>query len=194
MVQLPQKKYQRLSKVKPSTADYKRLLTEKTFLRVKERAAGIGVNLMSVDCANLELRFRTESVSIPGKYYTEIIQLSSLTEEDIIETRDLPALLRSAKLKIYSDDPAFLYWGGAYWAWRQGYGLFPERRFPRVRNPYHRLYTSKHMYAVLRTFPFLSTKIAGYLRRYWSAEQQKTIADSLDRLMKKIRTEDLLGM
>lgn len=137
---LKKKRYQRLLPLKASKYSYRDLMTEKSFLKVQQRARGIGVDLVSIDYEGMELRFRTQSTTIKGKYYTEIIQLSSLSPEDIISGKNLAEVLRSAKIKIYSNDPAFLYWGTAYWSWRQGFGLYPERRFPRVRNPHHRMY------------------------------------------------------
>ena len=75
-------------------------MSEKTFLKVQKRARGIGVDLVSIDCEGMELRFRTQSTTIKGKYYTEIIQLSSLEPEDIIKGKNLAEVLRSAKIKI----------------------------------------------------------------------------------------------
>lgn len=187
-----QKRYQRLLRLKTSKYNYKSLMSEKTFLKVQKRARGIGVDLVSIDYEGMELRFRTQSTTIKGKYYTEIIQLSSLQPEDIIKGKNLAEVLRSAKIKIYSSDPAFLFWGTAFWSWKQGFGLYPERRFPRVRNPHHRMYVSKHMYAVLMTFPFLAGQIGKYLKKYWTEKQQKEFQEQMDKVVKDIKLEDLI--
>lgn len=186
------KRYQRLLQLKPAKYNYKKLMSEKTFLKVQKRARGIGVDLVSIDYEGFELRFRTKSTTVKDKYYTEIIQLSSLTPEDVIKGRNLAEILRSAKIKIYSNDPAFLYWGTAYWSWRQGFGLYPERRFPRVRNPHHRWYVSKHMYAVLQVFPFIAPQIGKYLKKYWNEKQQKEFQEQMDKALDDIKLEDLL--
>lgn len=192
MATLPRKRYQKLAQLKPSRYNYKKLLTEKTFLKVQQRARGIGVELTSIDAAGMELRFRTKSTTRNGVYYTEIIQLSTLTPDDIVSGKNIAQVLRSAGIKIYSNDPAFLYWGTAYWSWRQGYGLYPETRFPKIRNPRHRWYVSKHMYAVLMTFPFLTNQIGKYLRKYWTEQQQKDLEKSLDKVMQDISLDELL--
>lgn len=192
MATLPRKRYQQLSRIKPAKYSYKKLLTEKTFLKVQRRARGIGVTLTSIDAEGMELWFRTKSTTRPGVYYTEIIQLSSLTPEEVVSGRNLAEVLRSAKIKIYSNDPAFLYWGTAYWSWRLGFGLYPETRFPRIRNPHHRWYVSKHMYAVLMTFPFLAPQIGKFLRKYWTEQQQQQVEQALGKAMKSISLDDVV--
>ena len=192
MATLPRKRYQKLSQIKPAKYNYKKLLTEKTFLKVQQRARGIGVTLDSIDAAGMELRFRTKSTTRKGVYYTEIIQLSSLTPDEVVSGKNLAQILRAAKIKIFSSDPAFLYWGTAYWSYRLGFGLYPETRFPRIRNPHHRWYVSKHMYAVLMTFPFIAPQIGKFLRKYWTEEQQKAIESGVEKALKEIALDQLV--
>lgn len=189
---VPKKRYQRLIGVKKSTADYRKLISEKTFLKVQQRARGIGVDLVSIDYEGMELRFRTQSTTIKGKYYTEIIQLSSLQPEDVIKGTNIGQLLRSAKIKVYCTSPAFLFWGYAYKCFRYGCGLYPERRFPKVRNPRLRGWVDKHLYAVLMTFPFIAPQIGKYLKKYWTEKQQKEFSEQMEKAIKDVKLEDLI--
>lgn len=188
----PKKRYQKLSAVRKSSADYRKLISEKSLLKVQQRARGIGVDLVSVDFDGMELRFRTQSTTVRGKFYTEIIQFSELEPSQIVEGRNLAQILRSAKLKVYSNDPAYLYWGYAYKCWRYGCGLYPETRFPKVRNPRLRGWVSKHLYAVLMTFPFIAPQIAKQLRKYWTEKQEKEFSEKLQKISKDIKLDDLL--
>lgn len=186
MPKFPQKRYQRYAKVKSSPFSYRTLISEKQFLKVQERARGIGVNLVSIDYRNFELRFRTESTRIRGLFYDEIVQFSQLSPEDILEGRNLASLLRSAKIKVYSSDPSFLYWGYAYIATKKGYGLYPERRKPTIRNPHLYGYCGKHLYAVLMTLPFLTPKIGKMMKDFWTEEQQEQFRKALDKVSKEV--------
>lgn len=192
MVKIPQKRYQRYSKVKPSPFSYRTLISEKSFLQVQKRARGIGVNLVSVDYKNFELHFRTESTRIKGLYYDEIVQFSQLSPEDILEGKNLAQLLRSAKIKVYSSDPSFLYWGYAYIATKKGYGLYPERRRPSIRNPHLYGYCGKHLYAVLMTLPFITPKIGKMMKDFWTKEQQEQFSKALDKVAKDVDLSSLM--
>lgn len=73
---------------------------------------------------------------------------------------------------IVSNCPAFLYWGFKYKAWKRGYGLEKETRFPKIRNPFQRGYVCKHLYLVMQTFPFLSKQIASKLVKYYKKGEE----------------------
>lgn len=131
-----QKRYQRLLKRTISPYGYRKLISEKTFLKVQQRARGLGVKIEAIDFEGMELRFSVQSGTYPNKSYTVIVQLNSLEPTDIIGGRNIAEVLRNAKLKCYCTCPAFNFWGYAYKAWRYGYGLWPQTIYPRIRNPH----------------------------------------------------------
>lgn len=189
---LPKKRYQRIGSARHSSANYKKLISEKEFLQVQKRARGIGVELVSIDFEGFELRFRTKSQSRKGVYFTEIIQLSELSQDDVVSGKNIGDLLRSAKLKVYCTSPAYIFWGYAYKNWRYGCGLYPERRYPKVRNPRLRGWVDKHLYAVLMTFPFLVSSIGKQLKNYWTEKQEEDFKKSLEKISKEVSLDDLL--
>ena len=131
-----EKRYQRLLNLKKSPYGYRTLISEKYFLKVQKRARGLGVQLHAIDYDGFELRFLVQSGTHPDKKYTVIVQLNSLQPTDIIEGKNVAEVLRSAKLKCYCTCPAWLFWGYAYKAWSYGYGIYPERHYPHIRNPH----------------------------------------------------------
>lgn len=193
MATIPSKRYQKLRQYqRPSPYNYKRLMEDKTFLKCQKRAMGIGVEIQSVDFQNMEVHFKTKSQSVQGKYYETIFKLGDLKSDDFISGKNVAELLRSAKIKVYSNNPAFLYWGVAYWSWKGGWGLYPERRFPKVRNPRHKMYVGKHVYACLMVFPFIVGKLGKMFKQYFTEEQEKQFSDVVDSLVKHISVEDLM--
>lgn len=187
---LPSKGYVKLSEKRPSPYNYRDLMRDKTFLKCQARARSIGVTIQSIDFEGREIRFRTESQSVKGKYYITVFRLGDLKEEDIIGGKNVGELLRSAKLKIYSNNPAFLYWGVAYWSWRNGWGLYPEYRYPRVRNPRHPYYVGKHPYACLQVFPFIVNKLGSQFKGYFTEKQRESFQEVTDGLLRKIPLKD----
>lgn len=185
-------KYRKVSKIKPSPYSYRKLISEKDFLQVQRRARGIGVGLVSIDFEGMELRFKTKSQSRRGVYYTQIIQFENLEPDQFVVGKNLAEILRSAKMKIYSNCPSFQYWY-AYKAWKMGYGLYPETRFPHIRNPRLVGYASKDLYAVLQTFPFLSASIGRKMKNYWTSEQAKQIEKGIEKTSKDVNINELLG-
>ena len=173
---------------KASTMTYRRLLSGDDFLRVRERSRQVaGINLISVDYKGFELRFQCSSVTHPDKKYTIIVQLEGLDGDKVVAAGPgLDAVLRDAKMKVYCNCPAFTYWGFAYKSFRYGYGVFPERRFPRIRNPRLRGYTCKHVRAVLMTYPFWSKTIAKKLRGLWTEDQRKQIDKALSDALRRL--------
>ena len=110
------------------------------------------------------LRFMCPSGTTPGKFW---IQQVSLVHLDVIRKRypnkkfrDVVALAVKKDVKLFCNDPSFLYWGYKYIAWTQGFGLREETRRPDIRNPKLRGSVCKHLDAVLREMPKYIDKIA----------------------------------
>lgn len=81
--------------------------------------------------------FRTTSQSNPGKYWYQTLEVpdlqSKLMDENI--TPDLmKRLIEQDDIKLYCDDPSFLYWSFKYMAWVRDYGIEPEERRPKLNN------------------------------------------------------------
>ena len=173
---------------------YKDLLSEKQFLRVAERARQLtGTQLVSIQYDESELIFKTLSATRKGVYYEERIKITSLQEHQdmeymramvanskllsaekkeaklmgmspVLATKGLDKALRNSTLKISCTCPAWHYWGYKYYAWRQGYGLMRENRYPKVRQPSQRGYVCKHLYVVLQIYPFIANTVAKKLK------------------------------
>lgn len=166
---------------------YRDLLSEKAFLRVKERADKLGgVNLVSIDFNDFELRFRMRSADKPNVYYTELVRFSDLSADTVIKSGgSLGQVLRNAGIKVYCSCPAFEYWY-AYKAYRGGYGIYSEGRYPKIRNPRLQGYICKHLYAVLRIYPFWSQRIAKEFRLHYTDKQQKEIANAIEDALRRM--------
>ena len=92
---------------------YKKLLSEKQFLRVAERARKVtGVHIVSIDYSRDEVRVICDSVSTPGKKWVQRIQLVDLLDHKRLEeakrgpskgTRDLASHARKAMIQNFKD-------------------------------------------------------------------------------------------
>lgn len=95
--------------------------------------------------------FRTSSQAHPGSYWYQTIEIpdlqAKLTDEDI--TPDLmKRLLEQDDIKLYCDDPSFLYWSFKYMAHTRDYGIEPETRAPRRNNVRLQGALCKHLLSV----------------------------------------------
>lgn len=178
--------------VKPSPYNYKKLMSEKSFLQVQRRAKRVqGIDLVSIDFAGRELRFLVNSVSRRGLRHTVIVQFNDISDDvvDKIGTLDLARLLRLLGLRVYCSCEAWLYWGYQYKSERQHYAAFRMGvRFPKVRNPLLQGYLCKHTYAVLSVLSSgtlmnsISRKLKDYVSRERLERTQEVISDSLKRV------------
>lgn len=154
-------------------ATYKDLLSEKSFLRVQQRARALmrdGTQLVAILYSEHELIFKTASQTYGKRVmWTQRVSLEDCTLEMIENCKsfkDVETLLKNSKLKVYCDDPSFLYFGYKYLAWKRGYGLEPEHRRPVIRNPHEKGFLCKHLYLVLQLFPFYSKALASKFRTW----------------------------
>lgn len=146
---------------------YKDFLKERDFLMVKERARRLpkGADLLSVQYSNMTFVFRVKSGTTPGKTWVQHIKIKNFKENDFadVDFNTAVRMLRNAELQVYCNCPAFLYWGFQYMAWHRGYGLKPENRKPKVRNPHQEGSSCKHIHLIMQIYPFLATKLASML-------------------------------
>ena len=95
--------------------------------------------------------FRTSSQTHPGNYWYQTLEVpnlsSKLQDEDI--TPDLIRyLVEQDDIKIYCDDPSFLYWSFKYMAHTRDYGIEPENRAPKRNNVRLKGALCKHLLSV----------------------------------------------
>ena len=74
-------------------------------------------------------------------------------------------LLWVGDIKLHCSCPSFLYWGYQYICSVLDAAIYPEERFPRIRNPQERGIVCKHLNRTLRVLPFHSGSMAKELKR-----------------------------
>lgn len=99
---------------KPSPYSYRQLMSEKSFLKVAQRASRVqGFSLLSVDYladdTGIELRYLVNSVERPGVKYNVVLRIDNLAPSSIVShtTNQVAALLRMSGIKVYCSCPAF---------------------------------------------------------------------------------------
>lgn len=164
--------------------NYKKLISEKNLHKVRLRARqlmGNGTDLVSILYSDKRLVFKTASGTYGKKLmHTQIIEINDAMLEYIRmcdNFKDVETLLRDSSLKIYCSCKAFQYWGVKYWAWKKGYGIEKELRYPSVRNPHGNYLVCKHCYLVLSLYPFWAKALA---KRFlnWSASKPNDLPKS----------------
>lgn len=78
-------------------------------------------------------------------------------------------LLWVGNIRLHCTCPSFLYWGYQYMCTVIDASIYPEDRFPRIRNPNERGIVCKHLNRVLRVLPFHSAAIAGEIKSQFGA-------------------------
>lgn len=167
---------------------YRHLISEKYLHKVKQRSQALrGFNLVAILYKDNELIFKTRSGTPPYKrIYTQRVIIEDLNALMVAKMRfnNLAKFILDAKLKVFCDCDAFLYWGGKYWAWRKGFGIEKETRYPKVRQPYYKAYSCKHIYQVMSSYPWWSKFLAKKFKDNLSK-------DLLDRVNKSNSSDDL---
>ena len=109
--------------------NYKKLLSEKDFLKVQQRARALmrdGTDLVAISYKDKLLTFKTRSGTDRRKIWVQQIEIDEVTLPKVLACKsfsELEAMVKNSSLKVYCNCPAFLYWGYKYMAWKRGYGL-----------------------------------------------------------------------
>ena len=155
--------------------NYRNLLSEISFLRVKQRARQLtGSDLTQIKYNKNELVFKTRSSKDRKKIWTQRVVVSNLAYKKV-RGKSVEKLIRNIKdseLRVSCDCPAFTFWGFKYIAWKRGYGIEKETRAPRVRNLNQKGYVCKHLYSVLQLYPYWAPVLARKFENALPKEEQ----------------------
>lgn len=88
-----------------------------------------------------------------------------LNDRELTPTEAARLLLWTGNIKLHCTDPSFLYWGYQYILTQLDAAIYPEDRFPEIRNPGLRGVVCKHMNRVLHALPFHLGDIAKEIKR-----------------------------
>ncbi len=101
--------------------------------------------------------------------YTNSIQFDQWEEigadPDFNYNEKARLLLWVGDVRFHCTCPSFLYWGYQYMCTVLDAAIYPEERFPRIRNPSERGIVCKHLNRVLRVLPFHNSQIASELKK-----------------------------
>lgn len=118
------------------------------------------------------IKYKTTSGTTKGKYWYQEVYLEDLpdvvqvlNEDSKFTARDALILAMRGNVKVYCNDLSFKYYGWQYMAWKKGYGLRPETRYPKKRNPSLTGIGCKHLCSVMRVLPMDWSKIVRDMRR-----------------------------
>ena len=81
--------------------------------------------------------FRTTSQTHQGSYWYQTIEIPDLgtkLQDEKITPDLIRELFERGDIKVYCDDPSFLYWAFKYMAYTRDYGSEPETRAPKLNN------------------------------------------------------------
>lgn len=101
------------------------------------------------------IKFWTESQYTRGKYYYQYIQLLDMKDIEAVKEyskKDVVRLMLAGDISVFCSCPDFLYRGFKYMGKKQGYGMYKETRFPKIRNPRLEGSVCKHLGVVLSVY------------------------------------------
>ena len=160
------------------TEDTQKQLLKRAEAKRKVRAKTIKTYYSGVANTKGWITYHTPSQTRRGVKYVQYIKLKEakdakyfkeFKEQDIIRL-----LLLSGDLQVYCSCPDFKYRGYKYMGYTQGYGMFRELRYPKVRNPKLEGSICKHLIAVLNNVGFNWNVIAKEMRKtkYWKTRMR----------------------
>jgi hypothetical protein len=87
--------------------------------------------------------------------YIQFVQWDQvLLDRSLTAVEAARLLLWGADLRIFCTCPAYLYWGMKYIDTQLGIAIYPEDRFPHIRNPELRGIACKHQRRTIKVLPF----------------------------------------
>lgn len=149
-------------------ATYKELgsLVDGNFLNQNIRAEELaGVHFMGFEPEDI-MNFYVDSSNHTKNNirYTNSIQFDEWEEvgsdQELNYSERARMLLWVGNIRLHCTCPSFLYWGYQYMCTVLDASIYPEERFPRIRNPGERGIVCKHLNRTLRVLPFHSGSIA----------------------------------
>lgn len=176
------------SPLAPSPYNYKHLMSDPGFLKVKARAQKVqGIDLVAIDFAKNEVRFQVNSVSRPGLRHNIVVQFNSVPAKTVMDrgTHGLATLLRQVGVRVFCSCEAWWYWGFQYKSERRDYNAYKfGLAYPKVRNPKLKGFICKHCHCVLGVLASgtIMNSIAKKMRDYVSEEQLHQVQDALSRI------------
>lgn len=97
--------------------------------------------------------FKTTSQSSPGNVWYQTIEVKDMAnlfdENDEITASDIQRMFQTQDIRLFCDDPSFLYWSFKYTAYIRDYGLEPETRAPQRNNVRLKGALCKHLLSVV---------------------------------------------
>jgi hypothetical protein len=103
-------------------------------------------------------------------------------------------LMFDGNLALNCTCPSFLYWGYRYLLTKHDASIFPETRPPVKRNPYQRGIVCKHLNRTIKAFPFYSSDLANYIKRYHEVDPDKDkTVDLKSRIAEHVKNNDVTG-
>lgn len=140
------------------------------FPKIKERAKEQIQSFYKGTTKNGIVSYLSPSGTTAGRYWAQKIHLLDLDKliqkyKDSKTPKEIVALAVRGNMKVYCNDPSFLYWGFKYISWTKGFGMFKEARDPKIRNPKHKGSVCKHLENALLTLPFHISNITRDLKK-----------------------------
>lgn len=141
-------------------------LRRKTELGRRQRSKPLSSRYLTTNDQG-DLVFVTTSGTYAHKRWQQRIRFKGLAamRGRPITQRQFLAALQAGELAVFCSCPDFKFKGYKYMSWKGGWGIVPETRFPKIRNPHLEGSVCKHLYNVLGTLPFHVPAIVKDLRR-----------------------------
>ena len=97
--------------------------------------------------------FKTTSQNSPGNVWYQTIEVKDMVnlfdDDQEITGADIQRMFQTQDIRLYCDDPSFLYWSFKYMAYTRDYGLEPEDRAPTQNNVRLKGALCKHLLSVV---------------------------------------------
>ena len=135
-------------------------------VKARVRSQKLKVTYKGVDKKGF-IHWDVTSGTTPGLYWHVTIQLLDLEEakRSNLKDRDKINLAVFGNLKVHCNCHAFKYYF-QYVSWVKGYSIYPEMRYPKIRNPKLTGSTCKHTLAVLNILPmWINTFVRDFRKR-----------------------------
>lgn len=116
---------------------------------------------------------------VPGKWnaWETYIQFDEWAEQvaDTSVTPDEAArlLFWAGNIRVHCPCPSFSFWGFRYIMTTRDAAMFPETRFPRIRNPQLKGVVCKHLIKTLKVLPFHLADMATAIRQQRAAKHRR---------------------
>lgn len=159
---------------------------------------GNSIELLGFDNDTMEFAINSSEFSQNDIVYVCSIKFEEWDEvgsdEELTPMEKARMLLWVGNIRVHCTDPSFLYFGYQYILTQLDASIYPENRYPKIKNPQVQGICCKHLNRILGVLPFYAGDIANEIANQFGGDLDRNSLNMIARRKKAERAAKYAGM